>query len=90
MIVTPNIDVKHTYGSSKYQITFDDKLMEYFGTEYEDKSLFGFEMFYVNDAIFLTIPDYGMIWTYDGHVVRVITTDVDHYKYHGVCYEESH
>ncbi|XP_063702869.1 uncharacterized protein LOC134832688 [Culicoides brevitarsis] len=90
VIVTPNVDVEHTYGPAKFQFTTDDKMLQYMATPYEDNELFGLEMFYVNDSIFFTIPQYGMIWTYDGHIVRVITTDVDHYKYHGVCYEESH
>lgn len=65
-------------------------MLQYMATPYDDESLYGLQMFYVNDSVFFTIPEYGMIWTYDGHVVRVITTDADHYKYHGVCYEESH
>lgn len=63
-------------------------MMRYITTDYEAKDMFGLKVFYVNHDIFFTLPHLGMIWSYDGHRVRVITTDFEHehHKYHGECY----
>lgn len=84
-------DKLHTYGDSTFSFTTDDKMMRYITTDYEATDMYGLKVFYVNHAIFFTLPDLGMIWTYDGQRVRVITTDIpdehqEHHKYHGECY----
>jgi GC-rich sequence DNA-binding factor len=90
MIIKPKHDDEkiHTYGESMYSFVTDNKMMKYITNDYESDEMYGLKVFYVQDGIFFTVPDLGMIWTYDGHFVRVITLDVDHehHKYHGECY----
>jgi GC-rich sequence DNA-binding factor len=71
---------------SRFSIETSDQFFKYFVTDYSGFNYNHVQMWYVHDTVLFTLPDYGMIWKYNGEGLYLFSVDTEH-QYYGVCYQ---
>lgn len=86
VIVKPVESEEASLGHTRFSITTNDKFFKYFATEYSGSNYHHVQIWYVQNTVYFTLADYGMIWYYNGEGLYVLSIDTDH-QYYGVCYQ---